>query len=94
MSAAYDIVICDGAPILPVPDAVQLAGYAGVSFVVVRQGVTKRGEIRESLRRLRQVGVAPRGLIFNGLRPRPGNYAYGYGQYRYARSNYSYDEQA
>lgn len=94
MSAAYDIVICDGAPILPVPDAMQLAAHAGVTFMVVRQGVTKRGEIQESLRRLRQVGIAPRGLIFNGLRPRPGNYAYGYGQYRYARANYAYDDKA
>ena len=84
------VIVCDGPPILAVPDAAQLAGHAGVTFLVVRQGVTKHGEIKESIRRLRHVGVSPHGLIFNGLSVRPGRYAYGYGRYRHNRDSQAY----
>jgi tyrosine-protein kinase Etk/Wzc len=90
MGAAYDLVICDGPPVLAAPDAAQLAGNAGATFLVVRQGLTKHGEIKESIRRLRQVGVSPRGLIFNGLSARPGRYTYGYGRYRHNQDSYAY----
>lgn len=90
LGATYDVIVCDGPPILAVPDAAQLAGHAGVTFLVVRQGVTKHGEIKESIRRLRHVGVSPHGLIFNGLSVRPGRYAYGYGRYRHNRDSHAY----
>jgi len=90
LGETYDVIVCDGPPILAVPDAAQLAGHAGVTFLVVRQGVTKHGEIKESIRRLRHVGVSPHGLIFNGLSVRPGRYAYGYGRYRHNRDSHAY----
>ncbi|MFP3179744.1 MAG: sugar transporter, partial [Paraburkholderia sp.] len=79
-------------PILPVAETIELARLAGTMFLVARQGVTGVGEIRESMRRLSQIGVEIRGVIFNGLRLRPGRYGYGYGRYRY--SSYSYEPNA
>ncbi|MEW6345007.1 MAG: GNVR domain-containing protein [Paraburkholderia sp.] len=92
LAAGYDVVLCDAPPILPVAETIELARLAGTMFLVARQGVTGVGEIRESMRRLSQIGVEIRGVIFNGLRLRPGRYGYGYGRYRY--SSYSYEPNA
>ena len=88
LAAGYEVVLCDAPPILPVAETTELARLAGTMFLVARQGVTGIGEIRESARRLSQIGVEIRGVIFNGLRLRPGRYGYGYGRYRYSSYNY------
>ncbi|CAB3704208.1 GNVR domain-containing protein [Paraburkholderia rhynchosiae] len=88
LAAGYDVVLFDGPPILSASDALRLAGMAGTTFLVARQGVTGIGELRESARQLQKIGLPVRGVIVNGLRLRPGRYSYGYGRYRYA--NYIY----
>jgi tyrosine-protein kinase Etk/Wzc len=87
-SAAYDVVLLDGPPILSAADASRLACFAGTTFLVARQGVTGVGELRESARQLTKIGLSVCGVIVNGLRMRPGRYSYGYGRYRY--SSYIY----
>ncbi|REG50340.1 tyrosine-protein kinase Etk/Wzc [Paraburkholderia sp. BL6669N2] len=94
LSASYDVVIVDTAPLLPVPDAAILAPYAsGNVFLVARAGVTKPAELNESARRLGQVGVDVRGVVLNGIDPHAGRFRYGatYGTYRYTRSGNSGD---
>jgi tyrosine-protein kinase Etk/Wzc len=87
VSASYDVVVIDTAPVLPVTDATMLAPYAaGNVFAVVRAGVTRLGELEETVRRLRCVGVDVTGVVLNGIDPRAGRFRYGekYGAYRYA----------
>jgi tyrosine-protein kinase Etk/Wzc len=86
LSALYDVVVLDTAPLLAVPDAAILAPFAaGNVFILARSGVTKLGELEETARRLQQVGVAVTGVILNGIDPRAGHFRYGtrYGSYRY-----------
>jgi tyrosine-protein kinase Etk/Wzc len=90
-SALYDIVIIDSPPVLVAADAPTIALNVGATFLVVRSGVTKVGEVTESAKRLGQVGVQVNGVLFNGIRSGIGRYAYGskYGSYRYAAYNYA-----
>jgi tyrosine-protein kinase Etk/Wzc len=88
LSQRYDLVIVHSPPVLVAADAGELARMAGCVFLVVRQDVTALGDVRESIKRLVQVGVAPKGIIFNGMKRRPGRYGYGYGRYRYASYTY------
>ncbi|RDK02779.1 polysaccharide biosynthesis tyrosine autokinase [Paraburkholderia lacunae] len=85
----YDFVLIDSPPVLSVADTAVLARHAAVVFMVARQDVTMKGEFNESIRRLSQVGVVVKGIVFNGLKARPGRYGYGYRHYRY--SSYAYD---
>ncbi|MFM0027748.1 polysaccharide biosynthesis tyrosine autokinase [Paraburkholderia madseniana] len=94
LSARYDVVVIDTAPLLAVPDALILAPFAaGNIFMLARSGFTKLGEIEESSRRLRQVGVDVSGVILNGIDPHAGRFRYGmkYGSYRYVA--YSYERE-
>lgn len=86
--STYDLVIIDSPPVLAVTDALELGKIAGGVFLVVRQDLTKMGEMTEMIKRFTQVGIVPKGAILNGAKLRPGNYGYGYGRYRY--SSYSY----
>lgn len=90
VSAQYDYVLIDTAPVLPVADAMVVAPHVGTIFNIVRGNVSTIGEIKESIKRLNQTGNAVTGVIFNGLRPRIGRYGYGskYGRYRYAQYKY------
>lgn len=86
----YDLVLIDAPPILPVADAGIIAKLAGTVFMVARQGATSLADLRESVRRLEQVGVPVRGVIFNDMTSRPGRYgneyaAYGYSNYGFAQ---------
>jgi capsular exopolysaccharide synthesis family protein len=63
----YDVVITDAPPLLPVVDAAILSGYCRAVIQVVRHGFTRRGELEESVRRLRHVGAPVVGMILNGV---------------------------
>ncbi|SDR24199.1 tyrosine-protein kinase Etk/Wzc [Paraburkholderia fungorum] len=86
LSAGYDVVVLDTAPLLAVPDAAILAPFAaGNVFVLARAGFTKLGALDETVRRLQQVGVEVAGVILNGIDPHAGHFRYGTSQdwYRY-----------
>ncbi len=61
----FDVVIVDSPPVLPVVDAAILASYCRAVIHIVRHGYTRRGELEESVRRLRHVGAPLVGLILN-----------------------------
>jgi tyrosine-protein kinase Etk/Wzc len=87
---AYDLVLIDAPPVLPVADAGIIGKLAGTVFVIARQGATSVSDLRESVRRFEQVGVPIRGVIFNDMTARPGRYgteyaAYGYTSYGFAK---------
>jgi tyrosine-protein kinase Etk/Wzc len=89
ISGEFDIVLFDTPPVLAVTDATVLSAQVAINILVAREGVTTLGEINESIKRLSQAGTGISGVVFNGVRPRPG-YAYGYGNYRY--SSHAYEQ--
>ena len=91
LEANYDLVLIDTPPVLAVSDTQVLAPNAGTVFLVARADVTSIGEVQESTKRLQQVGVRVKGVVFNGFdtnRQRYGGYGYKYSRYRY--TNYKY----
>ncbi|MES3022063.1 MAG: polysaccharide biosynthesis tyrosine autokinase [Pseudomonadota bacterium] len=79
VSANYDLVLVDTAPLLAVADALIIGVHAGAVFIVARAGVTTEGQINESIKRLNHAGISPQGLLFNDLALRLGGYGYPYG---------------
>jgi capsular exopolysaccharide synthesis family protein len=84
MEKAYDIVIIDTPPMLPVTDAAVLATKAAGAIIIVRHGKTKRDHLRRSVEALEAVGGNLLGCVLNRT-PRRGpesqNYSGDY--YRY-----------
>lgn len=61
----YDVVLVNGAPVLEAADCLTLGSHAGAVYVVARAGVSTASELGEMIKRFRQVGVSPKGFIFN-----------------------------
>jgi tyrosine-protein kinase Etk/Wzc len=78
LSASYDLVLIDTPPVLAVADTLIIGTHAGTIFLLTRAGESTASEINESIKRLNQAGIAPKGVLFNGLKLRPGRYGYGY----------------
>ncbi|NML32434.1 polysaccharide biosynthesis tyrosine autokinase [Paraburkholderia antibiotica] len=76
-SAAYDYVVIDSPPVLPVSDAVTIAQQCSAVFLVVRSDVTSARQLTETINRLQRARVNVSGLVFNGFNA--GRYGYGYG---------------
>ena len=77
LSARYDIVLIDTAPVLAVSDAQALGVHAGAVFLVARYQLNKIGEIQESIKRLGRAGITVQGVLLNGLKSTKGHYGYG-----------------
>jgi capsular exopolysaccharide synthesis family protein len=81
LASAYEAVIVDTAPLLPVADTVGLASLAQGALLVVRAASTGREQIRTAAQSLEQVGVRVLGTVFS-MAPPPKGDAYGaYGEY-------------
>jgi len=77
----YDVIVIDAAPLLAVADSLILGAHAGAIFLATRSGVTRPGDIAESLQRLARAGLSAKGLLFNDFMLRSGHYSYRYGGY-------------
>ena len=83
LSARYDLVLIDTAPILPVTDAAIIGRFAATTLLVLRAGAHPVREILAAVKRLGQNGVRVQGAIFNDVSGAGARYSkYGY-QYRY-----------
>ena len=82
LSARYEYVILDSAPILPVADSLALAAAVdGVLFVTQARRASQRN-LADALERLQRVSQPPIGMILNQAKTRrhgSGAYGYGYG---------------
>src|SRR3984957_13838373 len=65
---AYDYIIIDGAPILPVTDSALLSRYADFTLVVARHNVTNRKSLERTCQILRSQGVRHIGMVLNGVK--------------------------
>jgi len=89
VSAKYDYVLIDTAPVLAASDAGILANVVGTMFLVARAERSTLGEIEESIRRLRLTAAPLKGVIFNGVGRSSNLAARKYGGYRYAYYAYA-----
>lgn len=84
--AAYDVVLIDAPPLLPVTDAAILSAESDGAILVVHHGSTTRDQVTSSVDRLASVDARLVGTIVS-MAPRPkrggSSYGYGYG-YGYA----------
>ncbi|MGQ0700526.1 MAG: polysaccharide biosynthesis tyrosine autokinase [Panacagrimonas sp.] len=84
LSLNHDLVIVDAPPVLPVADACVIGALAGCTLIVLKDHEHTMPAIEDTVRRLQQAGVNPKGVIFNQMGRSPGSYGYrAYGSYRY-----------
>jgi succinoglycan biosynthesis transport protein ExoP len=78
-----DYVIVDAPPMLGLADAVVLGNQLQNVLFVVQASSTRKAQIKNALRRLRQGGLVPRGIVLtqtlNHAMPQDYEYYYGYG---------------
>lgn len=83
LTDAYDVVLLDSPPLLPVTDGAILARIAGGALLVVGADRVHRGQLAESLSTLEVAGAQAHGLVMNKVARRDSSrYGYGYGSYR------------
>ncbi|HEY0238636.1 MAG TPA: polysaccharide biosynthesis tyrosine autokinase, partial [Friedmanniella sp.] len=68
LRGAYDRVLLDAAPLLPVTDAAVCSTVADGVLLVVRWGRTRRAEVAEAVAMLEQVHATVLGSVLNGRR--------------------------
>lgn len=98
VSADYDIVIFDTAPVLLVTDALIVGGFSANNYLILGAGVHEPHDIEIVMNRLNSVGVELKGSIFNFHRAHSivqGGYGK-YSKYAYYRGYRAYyaDEKA
>jgi capsular exopolysaccharide synthesis family protein len=81
-NTAFDVVIYDAPPLLPVTDAAILAKGVGGAIIIVAAGRTHKNQLKGAISALDNVGAPVSGLVLTML-PTKGPDAYGYGRYGY-----------
>lgn len=66
--AAYDLVLIDSPPLLPVPDSVIVASVVKHTVLVFQIGITARESVRRAINFLKNAGTTIDGIIINDLR--------------------------
>lgn len=85
LARAYDVILLDTPPLLPVTDATILTKMVGGSLVVVGADRIHRAQLAESLATLETAGATVYGLVLNKVARRDvTGYGYGYGYGGYA----------
>ncbi len=69
LSAEFDIVLIDTAPVLAVTDAVLALRPAGTTLLVLRAGEHHLREIATTVKRMWQNGVQPHAFVLNDVMP-------------------------
>jgi capsular exopolysaccharide synthesis family protein len=77
---AFDVVLFDSAPLLPVTDGAILARTVGGTIVVCAAGRTHKNQLKGAFSVLRNVNAPVSGVVLTML-PTKGPDAYGYGRY-------------
>ncbi|MCP3853539.1 MAG: polysaccharide biosynthesis tyrosine autokinase [Actinomycetia bacterium] len=77
LAADYDLVIIDGAPVLPVTDSVVLSRLADSVILIGMANETRRRDATLAMETLRAAGASVTGLVFNKVKSSNG-YTYNY----------------
>jgi polysaccharide biosynthesis transport protein len=81
----FDLVLVDSPPVLPVTDAMVLAGHADGALIVAAAGQTKRAQLHRTAERFAQAKARMVGIVLNEVSKEDGyygGYGYGYGSYQ------------
>ncbi len=85
--SVYDVVIIDGAPVLPVTDSVVIAPLVDKVVIVASYGETHKDELKIVKSMLDNVGADIAGVVLNKVDSKKSGYSR-YGKYRKYNSNY------
>jgi succinoglycan biosynthesis transport protein ExoP len=86
----YDIVILDSPPILGIADGLHLGQLADTVILVVRESVSNRKAVEETVSMMMASHLPVSGFVFNDVDPRAARYGYGY-SYRDSYRDYYID---
>jgi polysaccharide biosynthesis transport protein len=78
LRAAYDYIIIDAPPVIPVTDPVIAGAAADAVVTVVRSGLTRKPDLKEMWDALEKPGITILGFIINGYRGQLRSYRYEY----------------
>lgn len=81
---AFDIVIVDAPPVLPVPDALTIGRWTDGAVLAVRYDMSRFPLVEKANRRLATVGVPVIGAVVNGVRIQESTYGSYYPSYAYS----------
>jgi capsular exopolysaccharide synthesis family protein len=70
----YDVILIDTPPILAAEDALLISPNADATLFIVRANFTQSTQTRAALGMMRQRGIVPTGIVFNGLDLKHPNY--------------------
>ena len=79
LTRMFDLVVIDSAPVLPVTDAVVLAGLVDAVVIVARADQTTDRQLREAVGLLQRSAAPLVGAVLNGVDPDRDPYGQGYG---------------
>ena len=97
----FDFVIFDTGPILSVADSSILIEQSDINFLIVRHGINRMNEIKQSIVNFNQINKDIDGIIYNAYsKPKSyygyyglyGNYAYQYYAEKYLYESYDYEK--
>ena len=80
LTARFDVVVVDTAPVNSVSDTVSLLAYAQVVLLVIKAGKTPERVVRRAISEIHRAGSRINGLVLNQL-PKRGGYGYYYSYY-------------
>lgn len=78
LTAEYDIVIFDSAPLMPVSDSLALTRLTSGALLVTRSGATKRGHVRAAIESVEAVNADLLGIVINRVKQDRKGLHYGY----------------
>ncbi|MRG60425.1 polysaccharide biosynthesis tyrosine autokinase [Agromyces sp. CFH 90414] len=84
LNRAFDVVLFDAPPLLPVTDAAVLTRAVGAAIIVVAAGRAHKGQLKGAIDVLDNVDAPAAGIVLTML-PTKGPDAYGYGRYGYGQ---------
>lgn len=97
----FDFIIFDTGPILSVSDTSILIEQSDLNFLVVRHGINRMNEIKQSIDNYKQINQSVDGIIYNAYaKPNSyygyygiyGNYSYQYYAEKYLDETYEYEK--
>lgn len=91
-SGIYDYVILDLPPVNSVADPLAVSSFIDGVVLVIRHGVTRRGEVNEAVHQFRFAHATILGFIYNGYDKSSGGYTKKYKYYKnhYYKRQYGY----